>query len=172
MSAIDELSLKFKSGNNVPVEFARFSPEEWAQVVAERDKLQAIISGEFPEGCTPADARMLRKANHGLADENYQLRARVAELVCKMCGGHGQIGGLLPGDGGYDGESCPDCGGTGINPSRLARIKADAVRDSKRNLIITGIITNADYNKGFDDAIDKFCAHLDSYANKLEAGNG
>ena len=58
----------------------------WAQVVAERDRLQAIISGEFPEGCTPADARMLRKANHGLADENDKLRARVAELEAALQG--------------------------------------------------------------------------------------
>ena len=43
MSAIDELSLKFKSGNDVPVEFARFSPEEWAQVVAERDGLKSAL---------------------------------------------------------------------------------------------------------------------------------
>ncbi len=33
------------------------------------------------EGCTPADAKMLRKANHGLAEENDKLRAALAELV-------------------------------------------------------------------------------------------
>lgn len=30
--------------------------------------------GNVPEGCTPADAQMLRQANHGLADENARLR--------------------------------------------------------------------------------------------------
>lgn len=32
-----------------------------------------------PEGCTPADAQMLRQANHGLAEENSRLR-RVLEF--------------------------------------------------------------------------------------------
>lgn len=32
-----------------------------------------------PEGCTPADARMLRKANHELAIENHKLREALKE---------------------------------------------------------------------------------------------
>ena len=44
------------------------------------DYLQKIVDGEFPEGCTPSDARVLREANHGMIDENARLRARVAEL--------------------------------------------------------------------------------------------
>ena len=67
---------------------------------------------------------------HG--EERDRLLAMVAELACKMCGGHGQIGGLLPGDGGYDCQTCPDCGGTRINPSRLVSVKADAVREAVR----------------------------------------
>lgn len=52
-----------------------------AEQLRERCKyLQQVVDGEFPEGCTPADARMLRVANHGLIAENEQLRARVAEL--------------------------------------------------------------------------------------------
>ena len=52
----------------------------------DRDRLQAIISGEFPEGCTPADARVLREANHGMIDENARLRARAASLkaICRQ----------------------------------------------------------------------------------------
>ena len=42
---------------------------------------QSERSGEIPEGCTPADAAMLRKANHSLADENDALRKALAELV-------------------------------------------------------------------------------------------
>ncbi|MDO9252580.1 MAG: hypothetical protein Q7U48_13655 [Hydrogenophaga sp.] len=34
-----------------------------------------------PEGCTPADARMLRKANHGLAMESHKLRAKADALI-------------------------------------------------------------------------------------------
>lgn len=92
----------------------------WAQVVAERDRLQAIISGEFPEGCTPADAMMLRKANHGLADENYQLRAMVAELeklkqaAIRVVGEHSSPNdcyatGPLTGDPFADFVECPSC---------------------------------------------------------------
>lgn len=28
---------------------------------------------------------------------------------CSTCNGHGEIGGLLPGDGGYQSDPCPDC---------------------------------------------------------------
>lgn len=104
MSAIDELSRKFEWN----VEKTMITREEWQSVVdeaegytdesasmlekmhamiAERDKLQSIVSAEFPEGCTPADARVLREANHALAAESFsfqqecdQLRAMVAEL--------------------------------------------------------------------------------------------
>ena len=44
MSAIDELSRKFKSGNNVKVSRATFSANEWQQVVEEFDGLHARIS--------------------------------------------------------------------------------------------------------------------------------
>lgn len=33
--------------------------------------------------------------------------------LCEACNSHGLVGGLLPGDGGYDGETCDECGGTG-----------------------------------------------------------
>jgi hypothetical protein len=45
-----------------------------AAVEAERDALLAAI----PEGCTPADAAMLREANHQLAAERDALAARPA----------------------------------------------------------------------------------------------
>ena len=64
------------------------STDEWKQIVKEfdalkkrNDYLQKIVDGEFPEGCTPADARMLREANHELADENYKLLTIVKRLV-------------------------------------------------------------------------------------------
>lgn len=34
---------------------------------------------------------------------------RAAQPKCLTCNGHGMVGGLLPGDGGYDGQDCPDC---------------------------------------------------------------
>lgn len=84
MSAIDELSLKFTTGNCIPVDRTIVTRDEWLAVVAEAEQLrerckylQQAVDGEFPEGCTPADARMLRVANHGLADENARLRARI-----------------------------------------------------------------------------------------------
>lgn len=33
--------------------------------------------------------------------------------LCDYCNGHGLVGGLLPNGGGYDGETCDECGGTG-----------------------------------------------------------
>lgn len=32
---------------------------------------------------------------------------------CGGCNGHGMVGGLLPGGGGYDCHECPICKGTG-----------------------------------------------------------
>lgn len=32
--------------------------------------------------------------------------------LCEACNGHGLIGGLLPG-GGYESETCSECGGAG-----------------------------------------------------------
>lgn len=35
------------------------------------------------EGCTPADAKILRKANHALADQNIRLRAALQFYAAK-----------------------------------------------------------------------------------------
>jgi hypothetical protein len=49
-----------------------------ADDIAEAARELGLASPQVPgveaEGCTPADARMLRQANHGLADENFRLR--------------------------------------------------------------------------------------------------
>jgi len=39
------------------------------------------MMAEMPEGCTPADARVLREANHGLAAENDRLRAAIQQTL-------------------------------------------------------------------------------------------
>ncbi len=56
-----------------PADMGRAAAElrRLAAVEAERDALLAAI----PEGCTPADAAMLREANHQLAAERDALRA-------------------------------------------------------------------------------------------------
>lgn len=33
--------------------------------------------------------------------------------LCEACNGHGMIGGLLPAGGGYESETCSECGGAG-----------------------------------------------------------
>lgn len=38
---------------------------------------------------------------------------KAAQSNCETCSGHGLIGGLMPGDGGYHSEDCPDCDGRG-----------------------------------------------------------
>lgn len=50
----------------------------------EIDELRRLVEA-IPEGCTPADARVLREANHALAAENDELRARVAVLNSICC---------------------------------------------------------------------------------------
>lgn len=48
---------------------------------------------EVPEGCTPADAKMLRAANHAFAQEKHELIdllrefAPEGEITCDECGG-------------------------------------------------------------------------------------
>lgn len=39
------------------------------------------MSADVPEGCTPADAQVLRKANHDLAQENHELRELIREAA-------------------------------------------------------------------------------------------
>ena len=91
MSAIYELSRKFVSGNDVPVEFARFSPDEWAQVVAERDQLRKALTktSEYAhqldnENCAlRVGIHNLRAAADKIEQERDQSRAMVAELESK-----------------------------------------------------------------------------------------
>ena len=35
---------------------------------------------------------------------------------CRACNGHGLVGGLLSGGGGYDSQDCPECKGDGVAP--------------------------------------------------------
>jgi len=42
------------------------------------------INSNIEEGCTPADAMTLRKANHSLKDENDQLRDRLLEAIDRI----------------------------------------------------------------------------------------
>ena len=51
----------------------------WERYQAVCDELE-ILQSEIEEGCTPADAKVLREANHALADEIEQLKAKVDEL--------------------------------------------------------------------------------------------
>lgn len=45
-----------------------------ARTIIDNAMAAAALADETPEGCTPADARMLREANHALAAENDALR--------------------------------------------------------------------------------------------------
>ena len=40
--------------------------------------------GLVPEGCTPADAAMLRRANHALADDVHLLQTALADLYAQV----------------------------------------------------------------------------------------
>lgn len=127
MSAIDELSRKFVSGNDVQVERASFTREEWQSVVDERDQLRDALS--IAEG--------LAKQNKEMAEGFIQLRDRVAELEAST-----------------------------------AKIKAEAVREAKKNIVIAGMHRGNLYDQGFIDAIDAYNEQMEKYANQLEADNG
>lgn len=40
--------------------------------------------GQVPEGCTPADAAILRRANHALADDVHLLQTALADLYAQV----------------------------------------------------------------------------------------
>lgn len=63
----------------------------------------------YPEGCTPTDARVLREANHKLAQENWELRALVRDLEWSETGYD---------EGGNLQLYCPACGGSRDTPFR------------------------------------------------------
>jgi hypothetical protein len=44
------------------------------------DKAVAMLRADTPEGCTPADARKLREANHALATQNHDLLKALVDL--------------------------------------------------------------------------------------------
>lgn len=54
--------------------------EQLLKAEQERDELRRLVEA-IPEGCTPADARVLREANHALVDEVARLRLDVQNVV-------------------------------------------------------------------------------------------
>jgi len=58
------------------------------------------------------------------------------------------------------------------SPAALSKIKADAVREAKKNIVIAGIHRGNLYDQGFIDAIDAYNEQMEKYANQLEADNG
>ena len=66
-----------------------------------------------PIGKAP-DFNLLDAKNARIAELEDQLAAAPqAVQKCEGCNGHGLVGGLLPGDGGYESEECPFCKGSG-----------------------------------------------------------
>ena len=68
------------AANNVPSGIAGSPPHwqwVWDAILAAAPSPDREQVGEAPEGCTPADAEMLRAANHSLAAENDRLRRRL-----------------------------------------------------------------------------------------------
>lgn len=47
------------------------------------DRLEELhgVAGNILEGCTPADAKKLREANHALIEENGNLRAAILKTI-------------------------------------------------------------------------------------------
>ncbi|WP_423454343.1 hypothetical protein [Ottowia sp. VDI28] len=79
-------------------------PESWAEAV---NLARNISDGAGEVGIpTRKGAFLLARA---ILDMDATCAMRAGEPKCLTCNGHGMIGGLLPGDGGYDGQPCPEC---------------------------------------------------------------
>jgi hypothetical protein len=52
--------------------------KDWKTIEQAKD---AATPEEIEDGCTPADARVLREANRALADENSRLRHAILTLL-------------------------------------------------------------------------------------------
>jgi hypothetical protein len=56
---------------------------DWARYQAVCDELESL-QYSIEEGCTPADARVLRKANHDLAAELEEAQGRIETLEARV----------------------------------------------------------------------------------------
>src|SRR3990167_7620497 len=69
-------------------------------------------------------------------------------------------------------EYCKDEWELAVNASAdkaIARIRAEAVREAKECSVFAYEAPNADYDRGYSDAIEAFDKHMDKFAAYLEA---
>ncbi len=59
------------------------------------DAVDDVDLDGIPEGCTPADARKLREANHALAIELHEYKEKTRERLVEALGGQEAIGSLF-----------------------------------------------------------------------------
>lgn len=57
-----------------------------------------------------------------------------------------------------------------VGTRSIARIKAEAVREAKKNIVIAGMHRGNLYDQGFIDAIDAYDEQMGKYANQIEGG--
>lgn len=78
---------------------------------------------------TEDEARVARDMLQSLHFDLSMAQDQAAQPKCFTCSGHGLIGGLMPGDGGYHSEDCPVCSGSGITDSRVTGNAQAALSD-------------------------------------------
>jgi hypothetical protein len=115
------------------------------------EAMQEVVSDfrkatyEFAQGQDIADhARMLEKQREIFALYRAALAApSPAQAECSMCSGDGLIGGLMPGDGGYHAEDCPDCKGDGVVAAQAQPV-ADGTPPHRKLMALLGMSANDD----------------------------
>lgn len=131
-------------GEDFPAEWALWKDRE--RIRTELRALCASKPEDGPEGCTPADARMLRAANHGLADESHELQETLADLL-------GQVNSFCERHGEADFE-------TGRATALIERLRPDV------NSIFQAAPAEAPANEG-GNAFERECDDIDAILRHL-----
>lgn len=150
----------------------------------EAERLQARVAeleSQLPEGmkhCT-IQFRECEKGHGWLTASNWvqhecatcerdELRRRVAELIhypdCWDTVAYPELKNALDNiDADYQG--CTECA-----EKSIAKVKAEAVREAKKNIVVAGMHRGNAYDQGFIDAIDAYDEQMGKYANQIEGG--
>lgn len=120
------------------------------------------------EAAIPAEYGYTAGAYRKIMAERDELRRRVAELIhypdCWDTVAYPELKNALDNiDADYQG--CTECA-----EKSIAKVKAEAVREAKKNIVVAGMHRGNAYDQGFIDAIDAYDEQMGKYANQIEGG--